>query len=287
MNNDDKWIIAIDLDGTTLMEWDGERHSDGTRKDSIHKLNIDAIKKLTEMGHYVIICTGRNWGEAKEIYEMLGLRSYIVNSAGAHIHNPMDANAKEYKYGIDKKVLEEVMCDEKVNENLEAWGLDYNDVFYMHKDSVGELKSRVNNFPSYKIFDGEFDFDPQSGILFFNEEDKVIEDKAGYMRDIWGHEIHFTNWGTTGGIHGGIEINPSKYNKGTSIKKVAELLSINKNNIIAIGDGDNDIELMKATEHSVAMKNAVSNIKSLSKYETELDNNEGGLGIFLKDFFNL
>ncbi len=282
-----KYIIALDLDGTTLMDWQGEFDEEGRHIHNVHPLTIEAISKMQDDGHLFVICTGRNWLESKNIYNTLNLNSYIINSAGSHIHNPSDPNALEYRWGMSNSILKEILNDEYVMSNINAWGVDVDDSFYIHKDSKGTLRDRAHTYHNLVEFEGEFDFDPQSGILFYNLPDEEIENRVEYLREKWGDEIHFTNWGTTGGVHGGVEINPAKYNKGSSLLKLAEMLNFDKDQTMAFGDGENDFELMKLVEHPVGMKNSTEYILGVIKYRTELDNNNGGVGDFLFKIFNL
>ncbi len=66
------------------------------------------------------------------------------------------------------------------------------------------------------------------------------------------------------------------------MKKFKEYLKINTNEIIAIGDGENDISMFEITPNSIAMKNAVPLAKEKAKYQT-LSNNENGVAHVLKN----
>ena len=65
------------------------------------------------------------------------------------------------------------------------------------------------------------------------------------------------------------------------MKKFKEYLKINTNEIIAIGDGENDISMFEITPNSIAMENAVPLAKEKAKYQT-LSNNENGVAHVLK-----
>lgn len=66
------------------------------------------------------------------------------------------------------------------------------------------------------------------------------------------------------------------------MKKFKEYLKINTNEIIAIGDGENDISMFEITPNSIAMENAVPLAKEKAKYQT-LSNNENGVAHVLKN----
>ncbi|MGL5965419.1 MAG: HAD family hydrolase, partial [Fusobacteriaceae bacterium] len=64
-------------------------------------------------------------------------------------------------------------------------------------------------------------------------------------------------------------------NKGEAIKKVLEILNIDKDETVAFGDYLNDLEMMKVVGHSYAMENAHDEIKKIAKYITLSNNNSG------------
>ncbi len=289
MDMENKYLIGIDLDGTTLMTWDGGFNEETNKRiDKIHPLTKKAIKKLIELGHVVVINSGRNWEESENLYKELGLNSFIVNSAGAHVHNPSDSSYPNKRFGMKASQVNEILNDPIVNNNLAAWSVDNNDLVHLFEDSCEEFKEKAYKYWDVKLFDGKFDFETQSGILFYeNKTLDEINEVVLYMREKWGSDIHATNWGTTGGDSGGIEINPAKYNKGSGLIDVANQLGIKHENTMGFGDGENDLELIKQAAHGVAMVHAVDYIKEHAQYITELDNNEGGVGQFLVKFFNL
>ena len=48
-----------------------------------------------------------------------------------------------------------------------------------------------------------------------------------------------------------------------------------KNEIVVIGDGENDISMFKVTPNSIAMGNAVDDIKKEANFVTDTNNNDG------------
>ncbi len=280
-----KWVIGIDLDGTTCKTHRPEHIINNRRVDYVHEETLDAIKKLQEFGHHIVIITGRNWLQAEPVYKMLGLNSFIINSAGGHIHHPYDNDFKDILEGIPNNHMKEILNDKFIMEKCTGWCVDKVNDTYMcaNKNSI-LYKYGINEWKT-TIFDGDFDFDPQSSVLYFDRTDEEVQEVVDYIRDKWGDTIHATNWGTTGGTHGGIELNPSTSNKGTALLKVAEILNVDKKYTMGFGDGENDLEMIKQAEHGVAMIQGTNYIKEHANHITTHNNDEGGVGIFLKEFF--
>ena len=72
--------------------------------------------------------------------------------------------------------------------------------------------------------------------------------------------------------------------KATGLEKLAKYLNISKEEIIAIGDADNDIEMIQYAGVGVAMKNAKDEIKNLADFVTK-SNEEDGVAYVINKFF--
>jgi len=57
--------------------------------------------------------------------------------------------------------------------------------------------------------------------------------------------------------------------------------------VIAFGDEINDLEMLKAAGHGIAMKNAIITLKTISNDITNQPNYKGGVGLHLKTLFRL
>ncbi|MBA8775193.1 Cof-type HAD-IIB family hydrolase [Staphylococcus schleiferi subsp. coagulans] len=71
-------------------------------------------------------------------------------------------------------------------------------------------------------------------------------------------------------------------NKGTGIKEMCRHFNIQLSETLVIGDSDNDRAMFKVGGVTVAMKNARTEIKALTQYETEFDHNHDGAAQFLE-----
>lgn len=93
------------------------------------------------------------------------------------------------------------------------------------------------------------------------------------IRERWMEESQFQNKGI---------------NKGTALKRIASHYGIDVSRTVAIGDGLwNDGPMIEAAGCGVAMKNAHKEIIIKADHVTERDNNEDGLGNYLRRLFGL
>ena len=72
-----------------------------------------------------------------------------------------------------------------------------------------------------------------------------------------------------------VEIGSLNADKGLALSKLAEILSIDKSGIMAIGDNDNDVGMLRAAGTAVAMGNADDEVKRIADFITG-DNNADG-----------
>jgi len=78
-----------------------------------------------------------------------------------------------------------------------------------------------------------------------------------------------------------IEYMPSNTNKGTSLNLLMKQLGISKDEVIAFGDGRNDIELLKNVGWPVVMENARDTLKPYGKIKAKSNVENGVADILL------
>ena len=81
-----------------------------------------------------------------------------------------------------------------------------------------------------------------------------------------------------------MELNEKGVNKGEGLSHLCERLGISASEVMALGDGDNDFELMDWAGVSVAMCNGLPQTKARARYESSLSNEEGGAGEAIERF---
>lgn len=265
-------LIIIDLDGTLLlsfMEYDQE--------------TMNYLKKLHADNHLIMIATGRPFRSSYFIYEMLGLKTPIINYNGALVSNPHD-----YKFiGTDLRINREELFDildyakdylinvfSEIHDDI--YVLDYNPSIhpYLHIDGGVLHEGRLqDNLPD----------DPNGAILFIKEE--FVEPLALYVKEKYSNTLYSRYWGENEEFHI-VEIYNKNVNKGEGLKQTMEYYNIPKERVIAIGDGHNDIEMFNCAGIKVAMANAHPELLPHANIITT-SNKEQGVLKFLKNYFKL
>lgn len=79
---------------------------------------------------------------------------------------------------------------------------------------------------------------------------------------------------------------PPTVHKGYALLRICKMLGVTPDQVLAFGDGENDIDMFHATAYSVAMENAMPAAVAAAKYTTT-SNNEGGVGRFIAQVWDL
>lgn len=288
----DKWLISLDLDGTSVIDRNltiEEYDDKGRRLNFAHQLTKDAIKALQEDGHIVIINTGRNWYSTEPAYKELGVNSYVSLSAGARIYNPI--TKEEIINDISKDIIEEIINDPLVIDNIvhviseDGEEVSLIEVDDSRKDVIDKLRHWWTINISSELKDIKDTASCRITTKLDYEDNQVLLNK---LIDKYSRYIDFTTWQgyNFAGING-ITFNNAEWSKGKALLYLAESNGIRKENTMAFGDDENDITMFKLAGESVALINAKDKAKEHAKHITKVDNNNGGVGLFLKEWFNL
>lgn len=251
-------LIGLDLDGTTLDE-----------NKEIRPRVKAAIQKAIEKGIIVLPATGRQLsGIPQEFLSIPGVR-YALTANGAMVYDLQEKEELYVDY-FDKKLalsMIEYLNNKDILITMYQEGKGYTSKLdftgyeeiispkmleYMKNTRV-EVKSlaEVVKKNSNKIEKFSILFKDPDLRMKTLEELKVRQDNC-----------------TTSSIHMNLEINTITANKGASLVELAKKLGIRQSEIMAIGDGGNDAEMIKAVGFGVAMGNATEELKQLADYVT-------------------
>mgnify|MGYP004619998917 CR=1 FL=1 len=264
-------MIVFDLDGTLL-----------TSNKTISDKSRTYLKKLKEMGYVTVIATGRMFESMKDVVQDFGFADYIITDTGATCYdsgkseivfaNPIDVDAakKLKQYYSDKCNYIDICTKEKIykytknkRNSFESYievETDWNSIFEKCGDIYHiTISMNANEY----VIDVYKDLKEQ--FLDLN----IIIMQDSYSNKQW---IEVFKKGT------------SKYN---AISKLANILNINNKDIIAFGDGLNDLDMLKNCGVGVALKNALPEVKEAADYVTQYDYDNDGVIEFLKKYLKV
>ena len=269
----DKYLIGIDLDGTMLYDY-------GTIEEEL----VQTINKIKQLGHYVVICTGRPYRSSIFVYDKLGLDTPLINYNGGLISIPRnDGFKKQYKY-LDNDVIYQI--NKEFDDQIDNIFIEVDDHIYLkHQDEIivpllhyNEL-AEITYGPLYKTVRGR-----ASGCLIVTKDEGF--DMLKKIQDKYNNVIGSRLWSTPEYPNRVIELYSLEISKGSALLRVAELLNIDKNHVIAIGDSPNDIDMLEAAHIGVCVANASDEVKSHANVILSCETYKGVIE-FLSNFFKL
>ncbi|MFV8480100.1 Cof-type HAD-IIB family hydrolase [Mycoplasma sp. AA7A] len=279
MEQKERYLFAIDLDGTTLQS---------SATGAIHDRTVSAIKRATEEGHVVCILTGRPWRSTKFIYDTLGLNTIVSNFNGAHIHHPYNQEFIPYIKYLNLNEALYIIGDPLVQKeitNLAIEGPDW--VQLDHRDE--ELEKVFGFKTSAKLQIGlnyhKLPLMP-TGVIFDVKATTDVEFLRRYLKARYGDLAEFSYWSKGEGLTPVFDITNTQANKGKALSLLIRYYDIKIENTIALGDGFNDVPMFKIANVSVAMANASKDVKKYASIKMTKTNKEGGVGEYIHKFLD-
>ena len=246
-------IVFIDIDGTL---------TDSNQNISIE--NIDALKTLSNKNIKIVLCSGR-WDTYMLKYdEGLNIIDYMITNNGASIVDVKN----------EKVIYEDVLNDSEIKIISEYCKNNNLKIIY---------NGKLNRFDSYNqiktpIYQGVITCTSREEIKKLLEFTKENNLKVPYISYAYFKNIDSNKYT--------VNISSINTNKGKAIKKLLELLNINKKDSMCFGDNENDIEMFNNCGIKIAMENALEELKNQADYIT-LSNNENGVAAFINKYIKL
>ncbi|MFW5888824.1 MAG: Cof-type HAD-IIB family hydrolase [Bacillota bacterium] len=269
-----KYLIVLDLDGTVLYDFD-----------SLSQTLIHYIKKIQKQGHKVMIATGRPFRSSKFIYDSFELDTPIINYNGSLIQNPSDPNFKKVDYRIDKDIIIDIFDNNK--QHIRNAFSELNDDIYLYREEKA-IEPLLHADETTSITIGDFKENLRgdiNGMIIIGKQGTGKQIKA-YVDDNYKGKIRARIWQLSGEYDSILEIYNPKVNKGSALEIVAKHLGFNRENIVALGDGHNDIEMFKYAGKSVAMQDAHEKLKEVADIILDYTSREDAVFRFLSDFLD-
>lgn len=260
-------LICIDLDGT-LLDNDCQ----------ISEKNKAALKAAVDKGIRIAFTTGRMFTSARLHASKAGVNVSIIGSNGAYIRE-IDGEKAIFECPLDRQgfdkicnVIEKYKLDINFN-TFDRVITDYelpptNNHVLANKTVSEELKIK---FGVHKNLREIYDIYEEGllKVLMFSKDDKETIKKARKeLEELGGLEISSSKADN-------LEIMTKGMTKGTGIRTLAGILGINQEEIMCIGDSENDISMFKAAGLKIAMGNATEELKAMADYVTDTNNNSG------------
>lgn len=259
--------IVIDLDGTLL----NDDHKVSDRNKAV-------IKKAIEQGVKVILATGKTRKGAEPIIAELGLDTPGVFVQGLMLYNADGTVRQENK--LDPEVARHIVQYAE-SEGFEVVAYSGNRLVCRYLDDAVEeitkfgepmpeaVGSLINQIHNIKI----------NKLIIVGGSKRKLKALRWQLDQQIGGKVSFTD----GGVLTSLEILPKGINKGQGVKTLLRQLSANAENVMGIGDAENDVEMLKTVGFAVAVKNAAEKTKAVAD-EIVASNNDDGVAEAIERF---
>lgn len=266
-------ILAVDLDGTLL-----------NNEEDISDKNAEAVFRAKEAGTIVVITTGRSISSAMKFIKRLHSCGPCITYNGAVIRN-------------GEHTLRELLLEEGVVKELVTGlkGLGQNPILYTLDDMrfYDELGDQTENFFNFSrgledriIRVKDLSSRRWRGIIrisIFTDEKKISilekEISSRYGRIVRSTRTYFPVWDFW--IY---EILNPEATKSSGLAYICNLHGIRREEVIAVGDNLNDLDMLEWAGLGVAMKNALPDVIERADYVTSRSNDEDGVAEVIEKF---
>ena len=267
-------MIGLDLDGTLL-----------TDKKEITERTKRALRAAIDSGIVVLAATGRPLtGIPEEVRNFPGMR-YALTSNGAKVVDIWE----------DRVVDEHLLSSELAQKALEICG-KYDTLQEVYYDGVSYAPAdKRDQIPKYHKNPNMWEYMRRTRTWKDDIPGMVRERSCGLDKiqilfaemeertEAWRELSEIKGLELVGSLGYNIEINAAGVNKGTGLVSLGRLLGIERGEIMACGDGDNDLLMIKEVGFGVAMANAEEEVRKAADYIT-LSNEEDGVADAIEKF---
>ena len=265
-----KGLIAVDLDGTLL---------DSSGK--VSPRNIKAIADLRDAGFKVVPATGRSWRESRRVFEVIQATGMAVTSGGSVLSDSATGKTIE-RLVIDPELVlrltlallergllahllrdHDSSCHDyclvgtgQVNPATEWW-LKAHEVDVRRVDTIDDLKKLG------------FDHVLRVGAV---ERGDVLAPVCAAMREQFHGQATMQSWSavTSNAAIGSethlLEMYCVNTDKWTMIQRLRDRHGLSNDQVFAIGDGLNDLNMVREAGVGIAMQNAHAELRPLAKH---------------------
>lgn len=284
-------LIAIDLDGTLLNSY-GE----------ISKANKEAIQYALNKDVEVVLASGRDTDIMKKISMDLGIKKYLVTGNGASIYS-IEQEENIYENFLEKKKALKIIDICKTNSiffnvytdnGIITETINFNVKVFNSENNAKPIEKQTN----IEIVDNVYDYVKNNHFnilkIIICDEDKIIFnrilEKLSKVNNVDVLEIeHMSKKIIKDGTNDVnieyfyTEVSNKDANKWEAIQYLINRLNISKEQVMCIGDNQNDKKMIENAGLGVSMKKSALASIGIGDYITD-DNNSDGVAKAIYQF---
>ena len=264
-------LVALDLDGTLF---DNSSH--------ISERNLTAIRSITDKGIHVVISTGRPFeGIPFDQIKGTGI-NYAITANGSGIYE-ISTGKCLYENAMDEELVTPILnflLTRDIHMDAFIGGKGYTPIQCVETAQKLTVPSSIKNYiittrtrlDNILQFIHENQLKAQKMTLnFYPAADGTLIDREIVRKFL----VSNPSITTVCGGYNNLEFTRADANKGVGLRKLAEILGVNPDATMAIGDTENDLAIIEAAGIGVAMGNATDAVKARADYVTTTNTKDG------------
>ena len=264
-------LVALDLDGTLF-----------DNSSRISERNLTAIRSITDKGIHVVISTGRPFeGIPFDQIKGTGI-NYAITANGSGIYE-ISTGKCLYENAMDEELVTPILnflLTRDIHMDAFIGGKGYTPVQCVETAQKLTVPSSIKNYiittrtrlDDILQFIHENQLKVQKMTLnFYPAADGTLIDRETVRKFL----VSNPSITTVCGGYNNLEFTRADANKGVGLRKLAEILGVNPDATMAIGDTENDLAIIEAAGIGVAMGNATDAVKARADYVTTTNTKDG------------
>ena len=264
-------LVALDLDGTLF---DNSSH--------ISERNLTAIRSITDKGIHVVISTGRPFeGIPFDQIKGTGI-NYAITANGSGIYE-ISTGKCLYENAMDEELVTPILnflLTRDIHMDAFIGGKGYTPVQCVEtaqkltvpssiKNYIITTRTRLDNILQF-IHENQLKVQKMT-LNFYPAADGTLIDRETVRKFL----VSNPSITTVCGGYNNLEFTRADANKGVGLRNLAEILGVNPDATMAIGDTENDLAIIEAAGIGVAMGNATDAVKARADYVTTTNTKDG------------
>ena len=264
-------LVALDLDGTLF-----------DNSSRISERNLTAIRSITDKGIHVVISTGRPFeGIPFDQIKGTGI-NYAITANGSGIYE-ISTGKCLYENAMDEELVTPILnflLTRDIHMDAFIGGKGYTPVQCVEtaqkltvpssiKNYIITTRTRLDNILQF-IHENQLKVQKMT-LNFYPAADGTLIDRETVRKFL----VPNPSITTVCGGYNNPEFTRADANKGVGLRKLAEILGVNPDATMAIGDTENDLAIIEAAGIGVAMGNATDAVKARADYVTTTNTKDG------------
>ncbi|MGL4535637.1 MAG: Cof-type HAD-IIB family hydrolase [Weissella cibaria] len=269
-------MLVSDLDETLL-------NDDGT----VHADNLAAIKTAVAHGFKFVPNTGRSVNSVQALLKTLGLYDqagqYVISYNGAAIVENKD-NQVLLTRGMDRELAAQIFRAGLVNDQVDVHIYTVDTLFIYNISPTDKQYMAERGVPYELMASDDLAFlaneQPVMKVIFEHPDQAVREQIRDAVLAAVGADAVEATFSSSRYV----EFNTKGVDKGSASLLLGEKLGIQRDEIIAAGDNNNDLKMLTAVGLGVSVANGIPAVQEAAAVVTERTNNEGAIAEILEKY---